>query len=153
MKEIYINHPDLGENKLVLKLSFWRSPKLYLNNGPIRKEKRQYSLSERLGKPFIVEIKNTPFDPVPKVFINQKSIELVTAFKWYEYLWMGLPVLLIFQGGALGGFLGALAFRANGSIFRSERNLFEKYLFTLGLNVVIALSFLALAYIIQSALN
>lgn len=153
MKEIYINHPDLGENILVLRLSFWKSPKLYLNNGPVPKEKKQYSLSDILGKPFIIEIKNTPFDPIPKVFINQEPIKLVTAFKWYEYLWMGLPLLLIFQGGALGGLLGVLAFRANGSIFRSERNQLEKYLFTLGLNVIIALSFLALAYSIQMALN
>lgn len=152
-KEIYINHPDLDDNILILRLSFWGSSKLYLNNNPVAKKKGIYSLSERLDKPFIITLKNNFFDPIPKVIVNRQTMHLEKPLKWYQYIWMGLPILLIFQGGALGGFLGAVAFRTNGSIFRSDRSTLEKYLFAMGLNITVCVLFFTLAYYFQVALH
>ena len=154
MRALLIEHPDLGKNKLVLKISsFLGSPKLFYNDIQVSRTKKTYSISEKLGKPFDIQLKNNAFDLVPKVIINNEQIEIVTPLKWYEYIWMGLPILLIFQGGPLSGLFGFLAFKANRSIFRSERKIIEKYLFTLGLNISVTVAFVFLAMVITNAVQ
>jgi len=154
MKGIEIKYPLLGDNKLVLKLSgVFGSPKLFLNDRKIEKFNKKYSMTEKIGKPFEVQLKSNGFDPVPKVIINNDEFEIVTPFKWYEYLVMGLPILLALQGGALGALFGFAALKANSTIFRSDRKILEKYLLIIGLNIVVVLLFLGLAMLIGDLLG
>jgi hypothetical protein len=66
-------------------------------------------------------------DPIPTLSINDQLVKLAEPLQWYEYGWSGLPMLLVFAGGALGGLVGAYATVMNGRIFRSDRSLPAKY--------------------------
>jgi hypothetical protein len=66
-------------------------------------------------------------DPVPTLKIDGEAVNLLEPLQWYEYAWSGLPILLVFAGGALGGLVGGVATMANGRLFRSERGQIAKY--------------------------
>lgn len=66
--------------------------------------------------------------------------------RWLEYLWAGLPLLLILFGGAIGGFVGAVATSYNVRLFRSNASRARKYL----LSGLILLMALLIAFAISS---
>ncbi|RST45035.1 hypothetical protein [Variovorax sp. DXTD-1] len=51
-----------------------------------------------------------------------------TKLRWHEYLWAGLPLLLVLVGGAIGGLVGATATNYNLRLFRSTASRSVKYL-------------------------
>ena len=63
----------------------------------------------------------SPFviDPVPTLEIDRRRIELVRPFRWYELVWLAVPVVLVFVGGALGGIVGVVAAAGNAQIMRT----------------------------------
>lgn len=154
MNELAINHPAIGNNKLSLKLSsFLGSPQLYFNGIKVEKEKKAYSITQLLGKPFEILIKQKIYDAIPKIIINGEPFEIAEPLKWYEYVWMGLPILLVLQGGAIGALLGIFAVKINSTIFRSERSSIAKYLITLVINIAITSFYLIIALLLNSAVN
>jgi len=152
MKAISIDHPELGPNKLEMKVSsFLGNPKLYYNGILIPKRNKTYSISEKLGKPFDIELKNNTLDVIPKVIINKTTIDIVEPLKLYGYIWMALPIILVLVGGALGAIFGIIAYKANISIFRSNKKVVEKYLFTLILNIIVIVTYLVIAMLVSNA--
>jgi len=144
MKEIEINHPALGTNKLVLQLpKFLGSPKLFFNGDAVEKEMGKYSLSKELGTNFEVRIRQLFYDAIPKLEINGDEVQLAKPLKWYEYAWMGFPTALILVGGVVGAILGILSIRINSIIFRTEEITFRKYAITFWINLgIITIYFL-----------
>jgi hypothetical protein len=55
--------------------------------------------------------------------------------EWYEWAWSGLPIFLLFMGGAIGGALAGGAIVGNGQIFRSNMPGIFKYMITFGISV------------------
>jgi hypothetical protein len=47
--------------------------------------------------------------------------------RWHEWLWIALPVALVFAGGALGALVGVLATSANTRLMRTERAAVYRY--------------------------
>jgi hypothetical protein len=70
------------------------------------------------------------FLDVPKLVVENKLINVAKPLAWYEWVWNGWPVVLLFGGGALGGLFGALAIVINLNVFRSQQNTGLKYLLT-----------------------
>ena len=50
--------------------------------------------------------------------------------RWHEYLWAGLPLLLVLVGGAIGGLVGATAANYNVKLFLSNTSKATKYVLT-----------------------
>jgi hypothetical protein len=88
-------------------------------------------------------------DPVPTLKIDGEDVNLLEPLRWYEYAWSGLPILLVFAGGALGGLVGGAATMANGRLFRSERGSIAKY----GLAGLITASALVVFFVLAIALR
>ena len=88
---------------------------------------------------------------VPQLLVDNQVISLVKPLRWYEWLWSGLPIILVFTGGALGGAIGALAFTLNAKIFRAEPNGFLKYLFTAAVSILSVLLLLLIVFLIFGA--
>jgi hypothetical protein len=107
--------------------SVFRTPKLLLNDAVVKKDRGRYSVKSDSGAEKLVQMKYNLIDPVPTLKIDGQAINLVEPLKWYEYAWSGLPILLVFAGGALGGLVGGAATMANGRLFRSERGSIAKY--------------------------
>lgn len=64
-----------------------------------------------------------------------------------------MPMLLVFAGGALGGFVGAGSTVVNGRIFRSDRGALSKYALAGVTTVVAAVVFFVIAIAIQLAIG
>jgi hypothetical protein len=94
-----------------------------------------------------VKINTSFFDPVPKVEVDGEAIELARSLTWYEYVWMGLPILLVFVGGGIGALFGLTAVYSSARIFRSERTTTAKYFLSglTSLGAVAAWLFVAIA--------
>ena len=85
---------------------------------------------------------------VPQLQVESETVNLVQPLQWYEWLWGGLPILLLFVGGAIGGLLGGLAFSLNAKVFRTDNNLFLKFLFSAAISMLAVLSWLFIGFLI-----
>jgi hypothetical protein len=79
--------------------------------------------------------------------VDEKVINLAEPLKWYQWIWGGLPIALVFIGGALGAITGIIGFTINTKVFRIEMNSVLKYVIT---GVVSALT--VVAYFIAAML-
>ncbi len=68
-------------------------------------------------------------------------------------LWSGLPILLVFIGGALGAIAGIVAFTVNAGIFRTNRSTAVKFLWTAGVSLLAAVIYVLLAVLLSIALG
>jgi len=110
-------------------------PQLLINGAIAEKTKGRYLVKDDLGADTTIQLKYNFLDPIPKVKIGNDVIELATPLKWYEYTWIGIPIILVFTGGAVGGIIGALSANASGKVFRGSRSTVAKY----GLSALISL--------------
>jgi hypothetical protein len=89
----------------------------------------------------------------PALIIAGRKIDVLPALKWYQWTWAGLPVVLIFAGGALGGICGAIAFMLNTRVFRSEMSGVEKYILTLLISILAGMLYALLAFLMVSLIR
>jgi hypothetical protein len=68
-----------------------------------------------------VVVKSAFHDPVPVLVVDGREHRLARPLLWYEYVIGGIPLLLLFVGGALGALAGVLAAYANFRILRGDR--------------------------------
>lgn len=75
------------------------------------------------------------------------------SFTWYEHLWMGWPLLLVFVGGLIGGLCGGLAWGINQAIFKTTRSTPAKYLLSGLVSVGAVIAYVVLAVLVLSAVG
>ncbi len=129
--------------------NFWSSPVLMIDNMPAPKgaKRGQYLLRRNDGVEATAYWSKTNFlDSVPQIVIDGETFTLAEPLKWYHWVWMGLPVMLVFVGGALGAFIGLMAVALNSRVFRSEQRGILKYVFT-GIVSAVAIGIYAVAAI------
>ena len=129
-----LNVPGFENRQLVLDAGgFLSGAKLLIDGKPANKgpKRGQLLLRRNDGTEVIAQLKTTHFvDPIPQVIINDEIYIVAPPLKWYQWLWCGLPLAMIFMGGFLGGLFGAMALVLNSRIFRSNQNNLKKYTFT-----------------------
>ncbi|HVG38335.1 MAG TPA: hypothetical protein VM870_03545, partial [Pyrinomonadaceae bacterium] len=118
-----------------------------------QKQKGGYLLRDNAGREVVTKLKATPFDPIPRVQLGDEGVRLVEPLRWYEYIWMCLPIGLLFVGGAIGGGLGAGAAYGNALIFRSGYSKGAKYLLTGLVTIGAVVAFVVIATILQVLLG
>jgi hypothetical protein len=151
---IEIKHPAFKSQRLSIETaSIFAAPKLLLNGVVVKRKAGSYSVASDSGQELPILIKYYFLDPIPKVKIGDATIELAKPLQWYEYAWIGVPMLLVFSGGALGALVGAGSTVINGRIFRSERNTVAKYSLAAVTTVAGAAVFFVIAVAIQLALG
>jgi hypothetical protein len=151
---IEIKHPAFKSKRLSVETaSIFASPRLLLNDVVLKRKGRGYRVAADSGQDLDILIKYNFLDPIPKVKIGDETIELAEPLKWYEYAWIGIPMLLVFAGGALGGFVGAGSTVVNGRIFRSGRSEPAKYMLAALTTVTGAAVFFVIAVAIQIAIK
>lgn len=119
-----------GQRLTLQPSSFVSGPKLMLNGQPVAKEKGSFCLRSNAGSPLTVKLKPRLLDPIPDLKLGEQTIQLTPPLQWYQYLWIGLPVFLVFAGGAIGGLFGAMAAGLSSHVFRSNRSEPMKYALT-----------------------
>jgi|GEM_PF-1876416 len=133
--EATIEAPGLEGRNLKVQYHFWKGPQLYIDGikqKPFKKghfsNARFYKVESNGGKELLIKTVSKTWDPVPEVFIDGTKYRSLPCLKWYEYVWICIPLFLIYIGGALGGLIGALATLTNSRYFRSTRKSWQKYL-------------------------
>ena len=148
--EIPISHEKLQGQRISLRTAgLFSGAKILSNGNPIKGKGNKYILRDSQGAEVIVIIKNSLLDPIPKIEIDKDEIQLARPLTWYEYTWMGLPIILVFAGGALGAIIGFTAAYSSSRIFRSERSTAKKYLVTGAISFAAVILFLGLAVAID----
>jgi len=141
---------------LEVNVSFWTGPKLLVNGQPAPKgTKRGEMLLERNDGRQVVAIwkqQMMGFD-VPQLVVDGKPVKLVEPLQWYQWLWGGWPVVLVFVGGALGAIAGVLAFTINARLFRTEMNPVLKYVVTAVVSGGAVLAYFIVALLLALTIN
>ena len=99
------------------------SAKLFLDGQPAPKgpKRNQYTLLRNDGSQVVAQIKTiNPISPYPQLIIDGQNVPLGMKLKWYQWLWAGLPLLLMVIGGFLGGLFGFIGAFLNGRIDLSQ---------------------------------
>jgi hypothetical protein len=148
---IEVRHPAFKWQQLSVETasSVFGVPKLLLNGVAVKKVKGRYTATSDLGAIKLIQMRYILVDPVPTLKIDEQTVNLLEPLPWYEYTWSGLPILLVFAGGALGGVVGGAATIANGRIFRSDRSSIAKY----GLAGLISMSAVVVFFVLAIALR
>jgi Zn-dependent protease len=151
---IEIKHPAFKSQRLSVETaSILAGPKLLLNGVVVKRKGRSYLVRSDTGQELAIKVMYNFLDPVPKMKIGEEMIELAKPLQWFEYAWIGVPMLLVFAGGALGGFVGAGSTVVNGRIFRSDRSAVSKYALAAVTTVAGTAVFFLVAIAIQIAIG
>jgi hypothetical protein len=113
-----------------VKTSFWSGPKLLVNGqlAPKGRKRGEMLLQSSDGKQVVTKWKPQFMGlDVPQLVVDDKVINLALPLKWYQWIWGGLPIALVFVGGALGAIAGIIGFTINTKVFRTEMNSVLKY--------------------------
>jgi len=135
---------------------FFSGPQLLINGQSAAKgpKRGQMLLQRSDGRAVVAQWKPQVLGlDVPQLEVDGKQVNVVEPLKWYEWVWGGLPLLLIFLGGALGGIVGFVAFRINTQIFRSTSSMVLKFILTAGVSVLAVVIFLILVTLFSIALG
>ena len=142
-----------GRQLVVESAGFFSGPRLMLDGQPAPKgpKRGQLLLRRNDGSDVIAQLRGVFVDPIPQVTIDGKTIKIVEPLPWYVWIWCGLPLVLLFLGGALGGGLGAVAMTINGRIFRADMHGALKFAITGAISLVATLVFFTLAILLNQA--
>jgi hypothetical protein len=151
--ELNVPHPAFQKQRLAVRTAgFLRGPGVLLNGVPVKRARGKYAVKDDGGRDVVVALKAKLADPVPDVKINDQKIELARPLAWYEYLWIGLPVLLFFAGGLIGGSIGGFATYSSSRILRTNRSTASKYVLTGLMSVGALIAYLIAATALQIAI-
>ena len=150
--DIPIDHPSFVRRNLAVKpAGLLKGVKLLQNSSEVSGKRGRYEVRDDADKTRMIELKGRLIDPLPSLSIDGEAIELGRPLAWYEYVWLGLPIILVTVGGAVGGALGFGAAYSSARIFRSNRSGFAKYALSGLISVSTAALFLAVAVAVQLA--
>lgn len=128
--------------------SIWTGPKLLVNGEAARKgsKRGQMLLKRNDGREVVVTWKQQLLGlDAPQLVVDGKSTKLVEPLKWYELVWSGLPILLLFVGGAIGGIAGVIGFTVNTKVFRANLQPILKYVVAAGVSVLAVVGYMVAA--------
>ncbi len=142
-----------GRQLVVESAGFFAGPRLMLDGQPASKgpKRGQLLLRRNDGVAVIAQLRGVFVDPIPQATVDGKKIKIAEPLPWYVWIWSGLPLVLLFMGGALGGGLGAVAMTINGRIFRADMHGALKFAITGAISLVATLVFFTLAILLNQA--
>ena len=123
--DFVIKYPQHENQTLLLRASFWKGCRLFLNGqelSPVKKKRfmksAEFVFCDSQSNPVDVKLKFRPFDAIPDLIINEQKIEIAPPLSRLEYLFIFLPAVLLFFGGAIGGIIGGAMVFTNSILFR-----------------------------------
>lgn len=147
-----VEHPDFVQRRLkVESAGWWRRPRLYQDGLRVMPRRGVHLLTSDRGDTTPARLRYDYLDPMPVLRLGRQDIRLLRPFAWYDYLWLCLPLWLVWLGGVTGLLVGALAAHTNGLLFRSEQSLLRRYAWTAGVDLAALLILLFLKVVLRAA--
>jgi len=98
--DVPVEHPAFsGRGLLIRTAGLVKGARLVIDSEEKKGKRQKYQLRDNSGREVEVRLRSNVFDPIPKVEIDGQTITLARPLTWYEYAWMGLPIVLVFAGG------------------------------------------------------
>ena len=147
--------PELPGRRVELELpGIFSAARILVDGQPAARgaKRRQFLLRGSDGREQIIALKSS-LDPVPQVLWAGRTIRVVEPLTWYQWLWSGIPLILVFLGGALGGALGGVALALNVRILRSDMAAIARYAVTAVLTLGAVGAYLFIASLFLSAVH
>ena len=138
---------------VVRSAGIFSGPKLLVDDEVIKGSWGKYTLRRNDGKEVMARVINNLIDPVPQLVVDGQTYAPIPPLPWYQLVWAGVPILLVFVGGALGALFGALAAYFNTRIFRSKLGPVMKYVLTAVITGLAIFIYLVLALLLTMAVN
>ena len=135
--DIPIKHKAFANRGLALRMAgVFKGPQLILDGRKVKGKRLRFSVRDNSGVPCEIRLRSNYIDPIPKVQIGDQTLELASPLAWYEYVWMSIPIVLVFSGGVIGAMFGIAGVYSSARIFRSDHGTGAKYvlsaLFSIG---------------------
>ena len=148
--DIAVSHSSFIQQRLTIRTAgLFSGPRVLLNSLPIKRDGGKYIVRNDSGTEVTVRLKSTFFDSIPTLTLDDTKVSLARSLTWYEYLWISVPILLLFIGGALGGGIGVFATYSNSRIIRSDRSTISKYALTGAASICAFVAFFVVATALQ----
>ncbi|MCX7040860.1 MAG: hypothetical protein NT005_17215 [Spirochaetes bacterium] len=133
-------HPGFENHQIALKPGGWWSGPVLMIDGkkaPRGRKRGEYLLTKNDGTQSIARLKTVFFlEPTPQVIIDDRVITLAEPLKWFQWVWISMPLALPVLGGAIGALVGVVAGYVNLGLFRSRLKEIVKY----GLTAVVTIA-------------
>ena len=113
----------------------------------------QYLIYDNNGFKVVVQLKQSLFDPIPKLVVDGQLVRLAKPLNALQWIWSAIPAVLLFIGGAIGGGIGVGAFWINLRVIRSEMGAFEKFILSGMISAIAIILYLVAATIFGLALG
>ncbi len=148
---------DFPNSNFEIETSIWTGKSKLLKNNI------QVEQSKEKGRPFLIPNGDNEFvkafpkpsfpDFATTLEINGNKNYTVEKLKWFQYVLGGLPIILLFIGGALGGAIGIVGAITSYNIFRQDGSDFSKYLKVIGTVAATFALYFVFAIIIFKLIN
>ena len=142
-----------GQNVALRTAGVFSGAKLMLNGKALTKQNGFFHLRSNAGSTLAIKLKGRFLDPIPNLMVGGQTIQLVPALEWYQYVWMTIPIVLVFLGGAIGGICGGLAAGISSRVFRSDLSQSLKYVLTGLVSLAAFLTYFFVAGTIAAAMR
>jgi hypothetical protein len=148
--DLIVSHPAFKQQRLVVRTArFFAGPRILRNDQPVKRTKGTYVVRDDSGTDVALRLSGNFVDPIPILTIDDEKIQLARPLAWYEYVWVGIPVLLLFVGGALGAAIGIVATYTSSRIIRSDRSVGRRYAFAGLVSICAFITFFVAATALQ----
>ena len=138
---------------IILRTRLFSNSTLLMDGTPMAKKRGRVQLRANDGSEVELRLKSRFLDPVPNVEVYGRTIVLLAALNPLEYIWIGIPLILVLLGGAIGGGLGFVAVATNMQIFRTRLSTPVKFAVTGLITGFVFGAVLILALILSLLLN
>ncbi len=148
--------PGCENKKVEVQVAGFITPiKIFVDDELARPGKRRNELvlKGKHGKPVSVYIQSAFFDTVPRLRVDGQTIQVAPPLKWYDYLWSGLPLTLVFSGGMVGAILALFGFILNIRLARSSLSPFLRFAAIGGVTILTWAVYFLIAAFIRAALG
>ncbi|MAT41304.1 MAG: hypothetical protein CL609_03105 [Anaerolineaceae bacterium] len=146
-----VDIPGCENKKVEVQVAGFITPiKIFVNDEPARpgKKRNELILKGKNGKPVSVYIQSAFFDTVPRLRVDGKTIYVAPPLKWHQYVWAGVPLILVLYGGMLGAILALLGFIFNIRLARSNLSPLLRFAAIGGITILVwAIYFVMAAFI------
>lgn len=126
--ELQVIHPGFKFQRLSVRTADSATVAALLLNGTvILYTHSECTLIDDFGEVVTVQFSPELTGHLPILKLDGESIALIRSLTWDEYVWSGLPLLLVFVGSALGAVIGYFAALINIKIMRTGCSALVRY--------------------------
>ena len=115
---------------ILLRTRLLSNTKLLMDGQALAKKKGCVQLRANDGMAVELRMKSRFLDPVPNIEVYGRTIVLLPGLNPIEYVWSGIPLILVLLGGGIGGACGGGACAVNAQIFRTRLSAPAKFAIT-----------------------